>query len=234
MQITRKITWQLMRAPLAIACAVAATLLLYGSSTAQSPPAEQSQIALLSEINGYLAWESELQLYPLNDVEAFIKGVRARAANKNPPQNMTNEELYRLTQEVEFEAHKKKIDENLENAEAFLAEVAKKPGVICAVENLLYYKVAEQGSGPALVNDLGSYYFDYSVGLADGTVLFDTKGGGQQKVSLDAVIPGFTKGVAGMKAGERRILYIHPNLGFRTMHWTVPPNVVLVMDVCLR
>ena len=35
----------------------------------------------------------------------------------------------------------------------------------------------------------------------------------------------------GMRQGERRLLYIHPSLGFRSMHWTVPPSVVLIIDV---
>jgi peptidylprolyl isomerase len=62
--------------------------------------------------------------------------------------------------------------------------------------------------------------------------LFDTRTLPRpQEVCLDFVIPGFAQGVLGMKVGERRKLYIHPKLGYRCMHWTVPPNVVLVIDV---
>jgi peptidylprolyl isomerase len=226
MQITRKIT---------VVCAVIAIAgfaLYFYRSKSQSLSNLQPKIALLSEINGYLAWESEIKLYPMNDVEAFIKGARTRAANEKPPGQMSHDELYMLTQEIEFDAHKKKIAENLKEGEAFLAEVAKEPQVMCVVDNLLYYKVVNEGEGPVLVDMTLPYYFNYTVSLPDGTKLYDThREGVSQKVLLNSVIPGFAKGVMGMRQGERRVLYIHPSIGFRCMHWTVPPNVVLVMDV---
>lgn len=228
MQITRKITW----IAGCVVLAVAGSMLPFYLNGNQGSSKDQSKISLLSEINGYLAWESETKLYPMNDVEAFIKGVRARAANEKPPQQLTHDEMYLLTQEIEFDAHKKKISENLKNGEAFLAEVADLPQVVCLVDNLLYYKVLSDGAGPVLDDATGQYYFTYKVSLPDGTTLYDTQREGiLQKVRLDSVIPGFAKGVMGMRQGERRVLYIHPSLGFRSMHWIVPPNAVLVMDV---
>lgn len=224
MQITRKIRWMLFFG-LGLAC----TLPLY---TNKNPDQERSKISLMSECNGHLAWESELRLSPESEVEAFIKGVRARAANEAPPMKMTYEELGKLSCATEFDAHKKKISENLKNGEAFLAEVADLPQVVCLVDNVLYYKVLSDGTGPVLDDATGQYYFTYKVSLPDGTTLYDTQREGLlQKVRLESVIPGFAKGVMGMKQGERRLLYIHPSLGFRSMHWTVPPNAVLVMDV---
>lgn len=223
MQITRKIKWMLV-----LGLGLLATLPLY---TNINPNGEPSKAALLSECNGYLAWESELRINPLSDVEAFIRGVRARAANKAPPMKMSFDELGKLAQEVEFEAHKKSLGDNLKSSEEFLAGVATRPGVTCVDEMLLYYEVVQDGAGPILDDARGSYYFNYKVSLPDDRVLYDTKESGCQRVALDSVIPGFAKGVMGMRQGERRLLYIHPSLGFRSMHWTVPPNMVLVMDV---
>lgn len=223
MQITRKIRWVLV-----FGLVLLATLPLY---TNINPNDEQSKAALLSECNGYLAWESELRINPVSDVEAFIKGVRARAANEAPPMKLSYEELGKLAQEVEFEAHKKRLGDTLKSSEAFLAGVATRPGVTCVDDMLLYYEVVKEGAGPVLDDARGSYYFNYRARLPDDRVLYDTKESGCQQVALDSVIPGFAKGVMGMRQGERRVLYIHPSLGFRSMHWTVPPNMVLVMDV---
>lgn len=223
MQITRKIKWMLV-----FGLGLLATLPLY---TTINPNDEQAKAELLSECNGYLAWQSELRINPMSDVEAFIRGVRARAANKAPPMKMSFDELGKLAQEVEFEAHKKRLGDNLKSSEEFLAGVATRPGVRCVDDMLLYYEVVKEGVGPVLDDVKGSYYFNYMARLPDDRVLYDTKESGCQQVALDSVIPGFAKGVMGMRQGERRLLYIHPSLGFRSMHWTVPPNMVLVMDV---
>ncbi len=190
---------------------------------------------LLSEINGYKAWESEMRLYGANDVDAFIRGVRAKAAGLAPPQQMSPEEMQVLADEAEFESHKKSIDKNLQASVEFLAEVAQKPGIICLVDKMLYYEVLNQGTGEGLVDGTTPHLFNYTVSVLDVKEIFDSQGNGRpQKICLDCVIPGFAQGVIGMKLAERRKLYIHPNLAFRTMHWTLPPNAALVMDVQLE
>jgi peptidylprolyl isomerase len=176
-----------------------------------------------------MAWQSEQNLYPQYDVESFIKGVRACANGENPPGNLSGIEMYELTQEVEFQAHRKNMQENLLKSEAFLESIAKKPEIICVLPKLVYYETLFPGT-----DDLVEIppKFHYSVHLLDGKVLYDTHElDDPQPVCLDAVIPGFTQGVKGMKKGERRRLFIHPSQAFRTMHWTIPPNSLLIIDV---
>ncbi len=186
----------------------------------------------LSEMNGYLAWQSEQRLYPLNDVEAYIKGVRDCASGKNPPNNMTFKEMYDLAQEVEFQAHRKQMQENLQESEVFLADIAQRPGIVVVVDKLVYYERLAEGVGENLVEPSSTCYFHYSVSLPDGAMLYSTHEEGEpQSVCLDCVVSGFAQGVVGMKKGEKRRLYIHPQQAFRTMHWTVPPNMALVFDV---
>ena len=50
------------------------------------------------------------------------------------------------------------------------------------------------------------------------------------KISVDVVIPGFAMGVTGMRQGEKRKLYIHPDLAYGT---TGPmlPNSLLIAEV---
>ena len=35
-------------------------------------------------------------------------------------------------------------------------------------------------------------------------------------IPLDQTIPGFSKGIVGMKEGEKRRLFVHPDLGYGT------------------
>jgi peptidylprolyl isomerase len=52
-----------------------------------------------------------------------------------------------------------------------------------------------------------------------------------KKICLADVIPGFSRGVIGMKKGERRKLYIHPDFAYRQVGWKVPPQTLLIIDV---
>ena len=43
-------------------------------------------------------------------------------------------------------------------------------------------------------------------------------------------IPGFAKGMLGMKEGEKRVLYIHPELAYG-LTGQLPPNSLLIFEV---
>lgn len=49
---------------------------------------------------------------------------------------------------------------------------------------------------------------------------------------LTKVIPGFSQGMQGMKEGEVRVLYIHPDLAYGTAG-QLPPNSLLIFEVKL-
>jgi peptidylprolyl isomerase len=232
MQINRKINWL----QLCLICTFFCFVLYFSIHLYTNRKPQKIEECLkadfLSEINGYLAWDSEMMANPAANVEAFIRGVQANAAGMPPPHNLSVREMYELTQEVEFEVHRKKIRENLLQSEEFLSTISKKPGVITLVENRLYYELLADGKGTQVVTPSNTYLFHYTVSIPEKGELFDTrKTQRPQKICLDCVIPGFTQGIVGMRVGERRKLYIHPELGFRTMHWTVPPNAILIIDV---
>jgi peptidylprolyl isomerase len=230
MQINRKI--KLCMACILIGCALYFILDKNTRKISLIPTEEHSKVELYSEIEGYQAWQSQQRMNPASDVEAFIRGVRASSVHAEPPRNMSMRERYDLTRDIEFESHRKNISENLQHSEEFLLGVSKKPGIKTLVEKQLYYELLSVGHGPQLVEPLSTHLFHYTVSDSETGKLFDTRATpSAQKVYLDCVISGFAKGVLGMRMGERRKLYIHPALGFRTMHWTVRPNAVLIFDV---
>jgi len=74
-----------------------------------------------------------------------------------------------------------------------------------------------------LINYTGKYI--------DGTVFGSSEtAGGPITVPIDQTIPGFSKGIVGMKEGEKRRLFVHPDMGYGTTG-QLPPNSMLIFDI---
>ena len=52
-------------------------------------------------------------------------------------------------------------------------------------------------------------------------------------VSFEDTIDGFREGVRGMKEGEERTLYIHPELAYGEGHRVEEPNKLIIIEVKL-
>ena len=106
-------------------------------------------------------------------------------------------------------------------AAAFLAENAKKPGVVTTASGL-QYKVLTPGSGAA-PNPTDEVTVNYKGSLINGTV-FDAsdKHGGPAHFPLNRVIPGWSEGVGLMKPGAKYELWVPPHLAY-DLH--SPPDI---------
>jgi len=49
-------------------------------------------------------------------------------------------------------------------------------------------------------------------------------------MSLDEIIPGLKSGLIGMKEGEKRTIYIHPDLAYGSAGY-LPPNSLLTFEI---
>ena len=82
-------------------------------------------------------------------------------------------------------------------------------------------EVAEHSS--PLIHYRGTYL--------DGTAFGSTaESGGPISLPLDGTIEGFAKAVVGMKEGEKRRIYIHPDLAYGT-RGHLDPNALLTFEV---
>ncbi|MFQ5730297.1 MAG: FKBP-type peptidyl-prolyl cis-trans isomerase, partial [Waddliaceae bacterium] len=131
--------------------------------------------------------------------------------------------------------HKQKIlqiksSENLKIAEDFLADNRKKEGIISLEKGQLQYQTLEEGNGKT-VNEESSPLIHYEGKFINGQV-FDSsaKRGNPITLPLKSAIPGFRKGIAGMKEGEKRRLFIHPALGYES-RGRPHPNSLLIFDI---
>jgi FKBP-type peptidyl-prolyl cis-trans isomerase len=122
--------------------------------------------------------------------------------------------------------------QNLEAAEAFMAENTSKEGVK-TLPSGLQYKVIQEGSGatPAATDKVTVHYRGT---LTDGTE-FDSSYSRNKPASfaVNRVVPGWTEALQLMQEGDKWLLFIPPKLGYaeRGAGSKIPPNSALIFEV---
>lgn len=162
------------------------------------------------------------------DLESVIKGMRDGAEGKPAP--MSDKEYEQLLQTYQAKAIMALSEENLRKATDFLAGNKLKETVIEIEPSKLQYEILTEGTGES-VKEGSSPSIHYTGQFIDGQIFGSTKDAGEPvTLSLDQTIPGFKKGIVGMKEGEKRRLYVHPELGYGTQG-PLPPNSLLIFDI---
>lgn len=162
------------------------------------------------------------------DLDGIIKGIREGAAGQPAP--LSEKEYEEMMAAVQERAFKEMSTTNLKAANEFMSKNGKTEGVIEVVPGKLQYVIVKEGSGAA-VEAHSSPQIHYTGKYLDGTVFGTSEEmGGPITIPLDQTIPGFTKGIIGMKEGEKRRLFVHPDLGYGTTG-QLPPNELLVFEI---
>jgi FKBP-type peptidyl-prolyl cis-trans isomerase FklB len=125
-----------------------------------------------------------------------------------------------------------KAEPNHQAAAKFLADNAKKPGVVTTASGL-QYRIITPGTGPN-PKPTDEVTVNYVGKLLDGTE-FDSsyKRGEPAKFPLNRVIPGWSEGVGLMKAGGKYELFVPPSLAYDLHSPTpqIPPGSMLIFTV---
>lgn len=161
------------------------------------------------------------------DIDAVIKGIRDGVAGTPPP--MSEQEYEKAIAALQENAFNALAEKNLKIANEFIAEKAKAKDVVEIEAGKLYYEVLKKSDGP-VAKEHSTPLINYTGKFADGTVFGSSDETGPITISLDHTIPGFSKGLIGMKKNEKRRLYIHPDLAYGTKG-DLPPNALLIFDV---
>lgn len=162
------------------------------------------------------------------DVDGIIQGIRDGAAGKPAP--MPDKEYEQLMTKIQEHALQSMSKDNLAAAKEFLSKNAKEQGIVIIEADKLQYKTLKEGSGPT-VGPHSSPKINYTGKFLDGTAFGSSEeAGGPVTIPLDQTIPGFSLGIAGMKEGEQRRLFVHPDLGYGTSGH-LPPNSLLIFDI---
>jgi FKBP-type peptidyl-prolyl cis-trans isomerase len=160
------------------------------------------------------------------DSELLLQGVND-AIEGNKPLVRTTSRNKALAQ-----IRAQRVQHNLEQSQAFLAENAKKEGVV-TLDSGLQYKVIQAGEGksPQATN---SVTVNYRATLTDGTELDSSYERGKPSTyQVQKVIKGWREALLMMKEGDKWELYIPPQLGYgkRGLRNRIPPNSALIYEV---
>jgi FKBP-type peptidyl-prolyl cis-trans isomerase FklB len=170
--------------------------------------------------------------------EAFLRGVMD-AKLDSTKHLMTDTEIQdtmrAFSQEMQLkqqERTRSQATKNITEGAAFLAENAKKPGVV-TLPSGLQYRVIKEGTGklPKLNSKVKTHYAGR---LLDG-MEFDSsiKRGEPIVFPCDGVIAGWTEALQHMKVGSKWELYIPPHLAYGEAgsNGVIPPNATLIFDI---
>ena len=186
---------------------------------------EKVDLKKVSEAFGHLIGKNLDTLGFEFDMTQVVKGIQDAALGKEAP--MTESDCVQAISLVQEEAFEKLAAENLQKADTFMAKNKANERIVELEKNLVQYKVEKEGTG-SVVEEHFSPMIRYTGRFLDGKVF----GASQEDelISLDETIPGFSKGIIGMKEGEERTLYIHPSRGYGTTGY-LPPNSMLIFTI---
>lgn len=213
-------------------CFTVLTLAAVSLFADDAPPKEQEAAAVdvkkVSEAFGNFIGRN-LKSSGLNfDVDSFVQGIRDGINGKPSP--LTDKEYEKQMMLLQEQTFKRLADENIKAAESFLQKNGKETGVIEIEPGKLQYSITKAGSGHE-VKEGNAPQIQYTGKYLNGTVFGSSQDtGGPITVPLNQTIPGFSKGLMGMKEGEVRKIFVHPDLGYgKAGH--LPPNSLLIFEV---
>ncbi len=173
------------------------------------------------------------------DVEAYMQGIKDGLANDfAKTENVVNDVKASLDafQKLMEERIAAKAAANLEAGKKFLAENAKKDGVVTTASGL-QYKVINKGGEEKydekkFKNPL--FKLKYEGRLIDGSV-FDSSRGESVEFPLQ-LIPGFTEALKTMPIGAKWTIYVPAELGYgeNGSAPAIEPNTALIFDIELE
>lgn len=197
---------------------------------ANSPPAgfSQEEINKLSEAFGHFIGRNLNNPGVHFDLESIIRGIRNGYAGSPAP--MSEQEYEKMMTRLQEQAFQQLSQENLKAANAFLEKNKNAGGIIEIEPGKLQYLILQKGTGSE-VKPNGTPQINYVGKYIDGTVFGNSEEvGGPITIPLGQTIKGFSQGIANMKEGEKRRLFIHPDLGYGTTG-QLPPNALLIFDI---
>ncbi len=153
---------------------------------------------------------------------ALISGIEAREKGITLSQYELRVYSLYVEKQREFLAQK-----NLREAENWMKNLQSKKNVHSIIPSKLAYSLVKKGSGALLTRESGRISVNYSIRkVGDHFPETTVKG---KELDLTEVIPGLAHGMLSMQEGEIRIIYIHPELAYRTNNFD--PNIALEATV---
>ncbi len=187
--------------------------------------APSPDIGKVSKAFGHLIGQNLGSLGLDFNMKEVIAGIQDSMNGVEPP--MSETECIQAIAIIQENAFQRQALTNLKNAEEFLIKNSSAQGVVEVEPGKLQYLRLKEGTG-ATVEPNFAPMVRYTGTSMDGKVF--SEAGEEMVLSLDETIEGFRRGIPGMKEGEIRRVFIHPELG-EGVEALVPPNSLLTFDI---
>lgn len=202
-----------------------------GETVKKAPTREElfstGYIDRLSQTYGHLIQRSLNNPMVKLNPQGVIQGIQDGIAGKKSP--LSEQEYEEALQLIQQYAYEDMSSQNLAEAEGILSKNKGEQGVVLLEDGKLQYKIEKEGAGDAVTEDTVPT-INYNATFSNGQKLGSSEQtGGPIDVNLTDTIPGFHKGILGMKVGEKRRIWIHPDLGFGKSGQL--PNGLLIFEI---
>jgi FKBP-type peptidyl-prolyl cis-trans isomerase FklB len=169
------------------------------------------------------------------NMDVLISALKEAFAGAEPKYTPEAEQKIMMAFQNDLQARMEKkqaelADKNAKAAEDFLAENAKKEGVVTTPSGL-QYQVIKEGNGPKPTAS-DKVKAIYKGELINGTVFDDSKGQ-PREFPVAGVVKGWQEALPLMATGSKWKLFIPPSLGYGAMQRgpVIEPNSVLVFEI---
>ena len=192
------------------------------SKNSKNQPLEQQQ-SQVSEDLAHVIWnimttyEGE---YNFQELMLNLKKIKAGKIQEKPLKDCYASLITALNNKV-----KEKEILNLQAAESYLHKISTREDMHEIVKDKLYYKIANTGAGEELKNNNAPLISFRERDLNGETLSENTSG---VRISLSEMIPGLRKALQGMKVGEKREIFIHPDLAYREFPKPEPYSLIII------
>jgi peptidylprolyl isomerase len=186
----------------------------------QSPKQHQSQV---SEDLAHLFWhimttyEGE---YNLEEVLANLKEL----STGNLKVKLLTDCYVSLMESMEKKAEEKGLL-NLQAAKSYLQKVSNMNDIHELIEGKLYYRIVIAGVGEKISVDK-TPLISFKEKTLNGEILSENISG--VRIPLADMIQGLRKGLEGMKIGEKREIFIHPDFAYGEFPKPEPYSLIIV------
>lgn len=187
--------------------------------------AEEPDLEQISRAMGHLIGKNLQSMGLPLDLDALVLGMKESSEGETA--SLSEDECLQALSILQEETLAAEAEENLREALAFLELNAAEEEIVVLEEGKLHYRTVKAGTGNA-VEPYNSPILRYKGHYLNGKPFGESCS--EEMISLDEAILGLSKGVIGMREGEMRTLYIHPDLAYGRSDLAAP-NALLVFEV---
>jgi peptidylprolyl isomerase len=203
--------------------------LIVFSSTASYPEEDKNQLpeknrSPVSDDLAHVLWHVMKNYDGEYDFRELISTLNK--LNERKIQGKPLDECYSSLLEALEKRASEKADLNLQMANSFLQKLETTPGVNEVIKHKLYYKVIKPGKGESISNFIHSPLISFKEKTLNGEILSEYSSG--IRIPLSETISGLQKGLVGIKIGEKREIFIHPDFAYGDFPKPEPYSLVMI------